>query len=155
MLDSHLAEHLDKVSVIVVKKYSFAFYSRASTFVREWYLSGRRFSYFDWSNPTTPSRPTITPKISPAVPSSCNLVSSPNGSDSGHSSTSSDDSCDDYEPLTPNSPLPPYCTSKDPFESVGGKENYPSIQIDSVRKLGVPAIRPPLHRASWEVNTRS
>ncbi|KAM0750771.1 hypothetical protein T439DRAFT_289162 [Meredithblackwellia eburnea MCA 4105] len=44
MLDAHLGEHLETVSATVVKKYSFPFYSRASTFVREWYLSGRRFA---------------------------------------------------------------------------------------------------------------
>ena len=154
MLDLHLAEHLDKVSVIVVKKYSFAFYSRASTFVREWYLSGRRFSYYDWSNPTTPIRSQAS-KLSPAGPSSCGLVSSPSSSGSDTSS-SSDDSCDedDDEPLTPNTPLPPYSSTSDPYESLGGKENHPRLDLTKPTTKD-PSMRPPLVRASWELNTHS
>lgn len=150
MLDLHLAEHLDKVSVIVVKKYSFAFYSRASTFVREWYLSGRRFSYQDWVQPSTPARHARTKIIN--APSSCPLVSSPTSSGSDTSS-SSEDSCDDDEPLTPMTPLPPYPTPTDPYDEL--KENLPRPPKSLTRDVTLSAVRPPLIRASWELNTNS
>ncbi|ORY69147.1 cyclin-like protein [Leucosporidium creatinivorum] len=159
MLDQHLAEHLDAVSPIVVKKYSFPFYSRASTFVREWFLSGRRFSYYDWSHPTTPARGL---KHSPAAPSSVALVSSSPATSSSRSSSSSDDSCDEddpCEPHTPLTPLPPYSTS-DPFTASSvprGKENPPrppkSMLSSREAVMQLPAVRPPLNRASWEMNS--
>lgn len=126
-------------------QYSFPFYSRASTFVREWFLSGRRFSYFDWTHPpTTPARQhSFLAKSTPAAPSSVRLVSSSspcsslNGTPSSASSSDDyddddDDDDDDYEacgPHTPLTPLPPYSTA-DPFSAAGptavvGKENLP------------------------------
>lgn len=42
-LDAHLGERLEQVSEIVIAKYSHSYYNRASTFVREEYLKGRRF----------------------------------------------------------------------------------------------------------------
>lgn len=147
MLDAHLGEHLDTVSVIVVKKYSYPFYSRASTFVREWYLSGRRFAYYDWT--ASPSRRSGSVGSSPAAPSSCALVSSPSnsGSDSSSSTSDDDDSCDEDEdepePLTPSTPLPPYSSSNLFSEPPAGKENLTRPEVKLIRD---PLSRPPLHR---------
>lgn len=49
LLDSHLSERgQDAVSTIVVKKYSFSFYSRAAPLVREFYAAGNRFEPNGW-----------------------------------------------------------------------------------------------------------
>ncbi|EGO04553.1 hypothetical protein SERLA73DRAFT_173844 [Serpula lacrymans var. lacrymans S7.3] len=42
-LDSRLATSVDDLSEILVKKYSYAFYSKAATFVVQYYLEGGRF----------------------------------------------------------------------------------------------------------------
>ncbi|GAA6021645.1 hypothetical protein JCM10207_008095 [Rhodosporidiobolus poonsookiae] len=127
MLDELLGDHLADVSPVILKKYSYPFYSRASTFAREWYLCGRRFHYFD-SAPSTPlralSRSTSSSAASSSSPARDLLTTSPeqgadgNDSDTSLSSADSDDdgdSCDDDEPLTPITPMPP---STDPFFSV-------------------------------------
>ncbi|GAA5983421.1 hypothetical protein JCM11641_007843 [Rhodosporidiobolus odoratus] len=172
MLDELLGEHLEEVSPIVLKKYSFPFYSRASTFTREWYLCGRRFQYNDpspssCSRPTTPCRPLPRSQSSSSTSaSSCitgDLSSTPPREDSDTDLSSEeeeddDDCCDDDEPLTPITPLPPI---DDPFLSValgdgkvavavhGGKENFKGSGSTHAH---LPAIRPPLERASWEMN---
>ncbi|GAA5933481.1 cyclin family protein [Sporobolomyces koalae] len=175
MLDEYLAEHLEDVSHIVITKYSIPEYSRASIFSQQWYLSGRRFAFRDTSpcpspGPTTPSRPFLARSSSSSISmqsssSTFDSSSSMLGSTPSHSSMdtsfSSDDSCgeDDEEPLTPATPLPPY-SSADPFLAehlaarlVAGKENqYPQAQKSLVRETHVPAHRPPLNRAKWEVN---
>lgn len=183
MLDLHLAEHLDAVSVIIVKKvsglfraitshsfhilaytppftskanclshlkqYSYPFYSRASTFVREWYLSGRRFSYYDWSTPPSSSMRRSGSEVS-SSPSTSSSSCPPHSS--APSSVASDyDSCDDdedeREPLTPNTPLTPYYDQR-----VTGKENVPKARSQVVvRDVHLaPVGRMPLKRASWE-----
>ncbi|KAF8525065.1 cyclin [Hysterangium stoloniferum] len=43
LLDNHLSAHSHELSNTVVKKYSFAFYSKASTHILQFYLGGRRF----------------------------------------------------------------------------------------------------------------
>jgi hypothetical protein len=208
MFDTHLGEHLDKVSAIVVKKYSFPFYSRASTFVREWYLSGRRFSYFDWTNASRISTATSTPLSTPSsifskayhsssassmAPSSYDLVSSSPPRSMDHISSSDEsDSCeedeeeddddaeeeeDDDEPLTPNTPLPPYSAlemlNPEPMPELRqrdiyhqqhsmvveleGKENLPrSTSKGSLTgSNGSSGCRPPLNRTSWKLNQSS
>ncbi|KDE05370.1 hypothetical protein MVLG_04281 [Microbotryum lychnidis-dioicae p1A1 Lamole] len=121
MLDECLSVHINTVSAIVYKKYSHQFYSRASIFVSEWSLSGRRFNYYEWTHPAaTPLRKHVAGSSgrmssSPAAPSSEILVSSSPARSmcdtvSSRSGASSDDSCfeSDCEPLTPLTPLPPY-----------------------------------------------
>lgn len=157
MLDVYLAEHLDKVSAIVVKKYSFPFYSRASTFVREWYLSGRRFSYFDWTSTLAPGAKFTSLASSPAAPSSCDLASSSPSSSSSDTSSSDDDSCDEDGPLTPETLVSSY-SSTDPYDTAAqGKENLPrsSSKGSLLVRESMPGFRPPLNRASWELNTHS
>jgi len=134
LLDLQLGEHLESVSAIVVKKYSMPFYSRASTFAREWYLSGRRFSYYDWSNPAvsaTPNRLLAGKAGSPIAPSSSSSLPSPatrrarsrgddlsspsSASSASENSDEDDDSIDedDREPLTPLDPFGPYSAATD------------------------------------------
>ncbi|GAA5870835.1 hypothetical protein JCM8547_001720 [Rhodosporidiobolus lusitaniae] len=175
MLDELLGEHLEEVSPIVLKKYSFPFYSRASTFAREWYLCGRRFQYNDFSAPasapSTPLRPLMrsTSSSATSIASSmrADISSTPSRSDGGDSDTSlesdeeeDDDvsSCEDEEPLTPITPLPP--PSSDPFVSIAaaaataaaraGKENPRPLKGGQHGRL--PVVRQPLEQASWEMN---
>lgn len=59
LLDSLLAESLDKLSEIVVKKYSYSYYSKASTHIVHYYLQGHRYVY---------SPPAIIPVSRPVLP---------------------------------------------------------------------------------------
>jgi len=127
LLDSHLGEHLDQVSGIVIKKYSFAFYSRSSTFAREWYLSGNRFSL-----PQSPMLFSSDPCSSPMSRSSSyqrssSPLTSPS-SESSFSSASSDDCLDfddDSEPMTPITPLSA-CSLVDPMDCT---QSSPTVKI--------------------------
>ncbi|GAA5906207.1 hypothetical protein JCM6882_006076 [Rhodosporidiobolus microsporus] len=178
MLDELLGEHLEEVSPIVLKKYSFPFYSRASTFAREWYLCGRRFQYNDFSPPTsapsTPLRPLVR-SASSSVASSSSMYGtfSPSsrsdaGSDTSLSSDEEDDtgsSCEDDEPLTPITPVPP---PSDPFLSIAAaasaavaaqrtaKENVQQQLkgVASGQHPHLPAVRAPLEHARWEMNSQ-
>ncbi|KAK4048840.1 hypothetical protein OIO90_005648 [Microbotryomycetes sp. JL221] len=183
MLDTYLSTSLNKVSAILVKKYSYPFYSRSSTFVSEWYLSGKHFSYQQWTNPSTPARHALLKSHSPAANQSHAYTSSPA---SNNSSTYSDASFEfegPSEPQTPLTPLPPYSTA-DPYScssvapvpsAIGGKENLtrtksfkrpglPSSATANVaRHVGhhphheqhyaLPAHRPPLNSADWDMNS--
>jgi hypothetical protein len=163
MLDELLGEHLEEVSPVVLKKvnwpdpdlplacaaffdsigswpvlslffqYSWACYSRASTFAREWYLCGRRLAlpeYLSPSVPVTPSRPLARSASSASTSSSSvrDYGSTPSSqrSDatcdtaftSDEESEGDDDDCrdddeddDDDEPLTPHTPLTPFVTA--------------------------------------------
>lgn len=118
MLDTHLAEHLDQVSSIVIRKYSYAFYSKSSTFSREWYLSGKRF--YLRALPEEASSDPFSVHSTPSSRDRSSYASSSPTSDSNFNS--SDDSCsdfddddDDREPLTPITPLSA-CSLVDPME---------------------------------------
>ncbi|KIY68893.1 hypothetical protein CYLTODRAFT_421224 [Cylindrobasidium torrendii FP15055 ss-10] len=106
LLDTRLSKHINEVSETLLKKYSYAFYSKASTMVVRIYVNGGGFSR--WSSapfPITPTRhsPALSPATSPA-------------------STISDMS--DDGPLTPSTPLD--LTMPDGFGDVGDdKENLP------------------------------
>ena len=119
LLDNHLAKHSHELSETLVKKYSFSYYSKASTHILQFYLEGRRFC-----RQPLPSLPPITPihgrEGYGSSPLSC--VSTPMSSSM---SSESDDM-----PVTPTSP----CIG-DPFSvAVAGaddKENIlpPSMQM--------------------------
>lgn len=99
MLDSHLAEHLDQVSATVVKKYSPSFYSRASVFVREWYLSQHRFQYVNY---------TATPSTRRTVGSNTEVEMSSSSSPGSRANDSDSDSCsEDDEESYPSTPITP------------------------------------------------
>jgi G2/mitotic-specific cyclin-B, other len=109
-LDNRLAKHVNDLSETLVKKYSYAFYSKAATFVVQYYLQGGRFHRQHYTPfPMTPAR-------SPAS----SYMSTPTST-----TTSASDISDDM-PLTPTSP--PF--SSDPFSSSYvseyDKENMPS-----------------------------
>ena len=59
LLDTLLAESLDQLSEITVKKYSYSYYSKASTHIVQYYLQGHRYVY---------SPPTIVPISRPVLP---------------------------------------------------------------------------------------
>lgn len=104
LLDNRLAKRVDDLSETLVKKYSYAFYSKAATFVLQFYLQGGRFSWHQLIPfPVTPTRSSV----------------------SGTSTPMSDIS-DDF-PLTPTSPA---SFSSDLFSSSlssdDDKENMPS-----------------------------
>ena len=111
MLDQQLAEALDGISPIIIKKYAPPFYGRASNFVRQFYLSGRRFSYYDWSRQSPMASPQRTAYVATSTPTSVPLSASPSTASSRSSSIGSSASSDYDEPLTPSTPALPY----DPF----------------------------------------
>jgi len=107
-LDIRLAKHVNDLSETLVKKYSYAFYSKAATFVVQFYLQGGRF--IRHSLPSLPVTPKRTSPSTVSTPMSC--------------STSVSDLSDDM-PVTPTTPS----FSSDPFSgsySSDDKENMSS-----------------------------
>ncbi|KAJ6519527.1 cyclin [Mycena sanguinolenta] len=94
-LDTRLAKHVDELSETLVKKYSYAFYSKAATFVVQYYLQGGRYE--------RPASLPMTPIRSPA-----STVSTPMSA-----STTVSDQSDDF-PVTPSTPAFSF-SSSDPF----------------------------------------
>ncbi|ORY20268.1 cyclin-like protein [Naematelia encephala] len=118
-IDRHFGEKLESVSEIVVRKYAPTYYGRASTVVREWYLSGRRYVYQP-EQPITPMSAGIpTPGLAPSGSWSSKrgswIAASPSA---GSLSCASSDAGD--EPLTPVTPNYPH--GVDPF-NMAAKEN--------------------------------
>jgi hypothetical protein len=114
-LDNRLAKHVNDLSETLVKKYSYAFYSKAATFVVQFYLQGGRFEPLPFSNlPVAP--------VTPNHRSTASAFSTPMST-----STSASDVSDDY-PLTPTSPQS--FSSSDPFAytSDNDKENLPTFE---------------------------
>jgi hypothetical protein len=104
-LDNRLALHVNDLSKTLVKKYSYAFYSKAATFVVQYYLQGGRFA-------TGPCPLPVTPKCS-----SLSALSTPTSLTTSMSNISDDMS------LTPSTPL-----SSDTYSvahSSDDKENVP------------------------------
>ncbi|KAI0321712.1 cyclin-like protein [Amylostereum chailletii] len=114
-LDNRLAEHVDDLSETLVKKYSYAFYSKAATFVVQFYLQGGRFVHQPiLPLPVTPSR------------SSASNIRTPRSA-----ATTASDLSDDM-PITPTSP----CFSSDMFSgsamSEDDKENVSSPRFEPI-----------------------
>lgn len=110
-LDARLSKHVNDLSETLIKKYSYAFYSKAATFVVQYYLQGGRFVPQSLAAlaalPVTPKRTTVSATSTPMS-----------------SSTSLSDVSDDM-PLTPTTPT----FSSDPFSgsyTPDDKENQPS-----------------------------
>jgi hypothetical protein len=107
-LDNRLAKHVNELSETLVKKYSYAFYSKAATFVVQHYLQGGRFArHAIMSLPMTPKRSSTS---SIGTPMSC--------------STSLSDASDDM-PLTPTTPSFPSDAFSGSYSS-DDKENMSS-----------------------------
>lgn len=131
LLDNRLAKRVNDLSETLVKKYSYAFYSKAATFVLQFYLQGGRFSWHHLVPfPVTPTRSSV----------------------SGTSTPISDTS--DEFPLTPTSPV---LFSSDPFSSPlssdDDKENLPSAFEPVLNKQRMEV--PPDHYLPHEYLTLS
>lgn len=149
-LDTRLATHVNDLSETLIKKYSYAFYSKAATFVVQYYLEGGRFSRPAVSSlaslPVTPKRSTVSSTISTPM----------------SASTTASDLSDDM-PVTPTTPSSPPSYPSDPFTpssmySSDDKENMPSTfepVLNTKLRMEVPAdqflphdyvtFRPALH----------
>jgi G2/mitotic-specific cyclin-B, other len=117
-LDDRLARCVNELSEVLVKKYSYAFYSKAATFVVEYYLKGGRFIRLAPPQLPIPVTPTRTPLSS--------VASTP----ASVATTASDLSEDmPSTPMTPTSPLSSdvYSGSSYPSEGYYDKENMPSV----------------------------
>lgn len=117
LLDERLAQRVAELSETLVKKYAFGFYSKASTHIVQWYLTGNRFE-----------RTTLPPSL-PATPvsrSPFSALSTPMSS----MTTTSDASSDDLMPLTPTMPhaSDPFLASLVPTATGSrDKENVPAV----------------------------
>ncbi|KAF7319952.1 Cyclin N-terminal domain-containing protein [Mycena kentingensis (nom. inval.)] len=154
LLDNRLAKHVNDLSETLVKKYSYAFYSKAATFVVQYYLQGGRFV-----------RPTSIPLPATPIRSPSSAASTPMGS-----TTSISDKSDDF-PVTPTTPGFP----SDPFggpsssSSSSDKENSSSSSFEPVvNKLRIETApeqflphdfvafgRPALHPLQTNVSPRA
>jgi len=116
-LDNRLAKNVNDISETLIKKYSYAFYSKAATFVVQNYLQGGRFH-----------RQPVLPLPVPATPlrSFNPLVRTP------MSATTTASDVSDEMPITPTSP----CFSSDVFSSSvmseDDKENASSPHFEPV-----------------------
>jgi hypothetical protein len=113
-LDNRLAKHVNDLSETLVKKYSYAFYSKAATFVVQYYLQGGRFVRLE----TTPLP--FTPTRSPA-----STVSTPTST-----TTSLSDLSDDMPPTPIGPPSPSEIIPS--LYSESDKENVPSSNFEPV-----------------------
>ncbi|KAK0198683.1 cyclin-like protein [Armillaria mellea] len=115
LLDSRLGMHVNDLSETLVKKYSYAFYSKAATFVVQYYLKGGRFAGQTYSPfPVTPTRSIALSAVSTPM----------------SATTSVSDTSDDF-PLTPTTPAvlssEPYITSESFMDyNSDDKENVPT-----------------------------
>ncbi|KAF9478039.1 cyclin [Pholiota conissans] len=119
LLDTRLAHHVNDLSETLVKKYSYAFYSKAATFVVQYYLEGGRFP------PPDPAPLPVTPKRT--FPS---LLSTPTSS-----TTTASDVSDDM-PLTPVTPAFSSDLFSGPYSS-DDKENVSSTFEPVLNKLRI------------------
>ncbi|KZP12056.1 hypothetical protein FIBSPDRAFT_755552 [Athelia psychrophila] len=122
-LDNRLAKNAQDLSETLIKKYSYAFYSKAATFVLQFYLTGGRYM---------PAPLVATLPMAPVTPSRSKNVSAFSTPTSASTSASEDD-----YPLTPTSPMS--FASSDPFSSHGyssdnDKENLPTTFEPVVNK---------------------
>lgn len=123
LLDSRLAKHVNDLSETLVKKYSYAFYSKAATMVVQYYLEGGRFERPEVI-PPLPMTPVKSYSVRVCTPMSV--------------STTASDLSDDM-PATPTSPMYPSDAFSTPYMS-DDKENLPSSPTAIVHKLHVEAI---------------
>ncbi|KAF9240939.1 cyclin-like protein [Melanogaster broomeanus] len=127
LLDNRLAKRVNDLSETLVKKYSYAFYSKAATVVVQYYLQGGRYVRQQIIPfPVTPTRSSVSGASTPMS-----------------STTSLSDFSDDF-PLTPTSPS---SFSSDPFSgsfsSEDDKENLPTTFEPVLNKQRIEV--PPEH----------
>ncbi|KDQ63787.1 hypothetical protein JAAARDRAFT_53975 [Jaapia argillacea MUCL 33604] len=110
LLDNRLAKHVNGLSEVLVKKYSYAFYSKAATFVVQYYLRGGKFIRQPLATlPMTPVRTAVSAFSTPAS-----------------ASTTASDYSEDDMPATPTSPSFPSDSFSSSYMSESDKENLPS-----------------------------
>ncbi|KAI0704889.1 cyclin [Cytidiella melzeri] len=111
LLDNRLAKHVNELSETLVKKYAYAFYSKAATFVLQYYLQGNRFE-----------RRALAPLPMTPVKTKSSKVYTP-----ASVSTTASDISDDM-PATPTSPMMPSDAFSSSYMSddEDDKENFPS-----------------------------
>ncbi|KAF9535860.1 cyclin [Crepidotus variabilis] len=116
-LDNRLSLNVNDLSETLVKKYSYAFYSKAATFVVQYYLEGGRFRTVPLSLPVTPKRTSLSAMSTPAS-----------------TTTTASDVSDDM-PVTPTTPA----YGSDPFSSYSSddKENMSSTFEPVLNKLRI------------------
>ncbi|TEB39209.1 cyclin [Coprinellus micaceus] len=123
LLDTRLAKNVNDLSETLVKKYSYAFYSKAATFVVQYYLEGGRFSrHTALPLPVTPKRNSVSAFSTPMS-----------------TTTSISDMSDDSMPMTPTTPPTPptYASDFSNAYSSDDKENMPSAFEPVINKMRV------------------
>lgn len=128
LLDDRLASHLDDVSEILLKKYGYAFYSKASNVVVQFYLSRKRFLRMPHTTmlPVTPIRsaPSHQPPTPLSASTSCSSVAS------------------DDLPVTPTRTPCSY----DPFLVISSEEH----QKENSRPFNIPPVETFVKRGSFD-----
>lgn len=112
LMDTRLAKHVNDLSETLVKKYAYAFYSKAATFVLQYYLEGNRFE-------RERERKTLAPLPTTPVKAKPSKVHTPTSV-----STTASDVSDDM-PATPTSPAMPSDAFSSSYTS-DDKENFSS-----------------------------
>jgi hypothetical protein len=113
-LDNRLQNRVNELSETLVKKYSFAFYSKAATTVVQYYLTGGHYVHQPPALPITPRRSSFSSKMSTPM----------------STSTTVSDLSDDM-PLTPTSP---HSSESLPAISSNDKENNPPHFVPIINK---------------------
>lgn len=117
-LDTRLRKHVNELSEVLVKKYSYAFYSKAATSVVQYYLAGGRYE----PGPLPISLPTTATASPPSTPPRRKSAGTVHTPPSAMSTTSTASDVSDDMPATPTSPyMSDY--SSEPFSD---KENQPT-----------------------------
>ncbi|TFK57364.1 hypothetical protein OE88DRAFT_1618854 [Heliocybe sulcata] len=133
LLDGRFAKHVNDLSEVLIKKYSYAFFSKASTFVVQYYLQGGRFSHeLSTYLPTTPTRSSSSATFSTPVSDSDSSFSTPMSA-----STSASDLSDDM-PATPTSPEWSSDTFAGPYVPDNDKENAENAFEAAVKHVSEP-----------------
>ncbi|RSH81279.1 uncharacterized protein EHS24_008721 [Apiotrichum porosum] len=145
--DDMFHDRLDRVSEIIIRKYSIPHYQRASTIVREFYLSGRRFKVYP-ELPLTPFTPVpSTPGLTSSSWSSRRMAAVSPGSTVSCASSDAGD-----EPMTPISSqlgVVGVVAAVPAIDYVSAKENMPPAGEERLAKRSMPPpavpSRPALH----------
>lgn len=149
-MDNHLVSHAHELSETLVKKYSFPFYSKASTHVLAYYLKGNRFVHQSLAT-CPPITPMAVSMVSPRTPMS--TLSSRSSVLSSGSSSEADDM-----PITPGTPT----FGSDPFSTssqygLSGKENvHPDVFASKLHRgddgTEIASVGPIARMALLEIN---
>lgn len=172
LIDAHVKENMQDLSLILVKKYSYHYYSSASTIVREWYM--RHAS----GDKAVTTGTTDASGLLPAQMLASNVVDAADDDDDSMCSRSTTPSSlmstpsrsaegdDDDMPVTPLSLYSLHDPLAAAAAAIHGKENGgaatmapsdPSCmkqrsQATKMPSIAQPAARVPLRTAQWDCN---